>query len=102
MTPVELKRTEDGLQIVWSDGQTWEYTARELRDACPCATCREKNSAVLPPGTLPLLSPEEMQPLVIDSMQPTGAYAYAIGFSDGHHSGLYGFELLRELGKVIE
>jgi DUF971 family protein len=28
-----------------------------------------------------------------------GSYAYSIAFSDGHDTGIYPFELLRELGR---
>lgn len=99
--PVELSRLDDrGLKIVWSDGKTLTYTARQLRDACPCATCREKKSAPAPsPLQLAVLSPEEMQPIDITGMQPVGSYAYSIAFTDGHNTGLYRFDLLRELGK---
>ena len=76
------------------------YTARQLRDECPCATCRELRS--LPPKPaelLPVLSPAEARPLTLLSMKPVGHYAYSIGFSDGHDTGIYTFDLLRELGE---
>jgi DUF971 family protein len=31
-------------------------------------------------------------------MAPMGRYAYSIHFSDGHDTGIYTLELLRELG----
>ena len=101
--PTELKLIDPSrLRIAWSDGQVREYSVRELREQCPCATCREKRTAPPPPPTqLPVLSPAETQPLRIASMQPTGRYAYAIHFSDGHDTGIYTLELLRELGAVV-
>jgi DUF971 family protein len=101
--PTELKLIDPSrLRIAWSDGQVREYSVRELRDQCPCATCREKRTAPPPPATqLPVLSPAETQPLRIASMQPTGRYAYSIKFSDGHDTGIYTLELLRELGTVV-
>lgn len=102
MTPASLERTERGLRITWSDSQTYEYTARRLRDACPCATCREKHGAPAEPELLPVLTPEEARPLRIERMRPAGLYAYAIAFSDGHHSGLYPLQLLRELGEPVD
>lgn len=89
----------DRLRIVWSDGERRVYTIHELRDHCPCATCREKRNAPPPPANvLTVLSPAEAQPLTLRGMQPVGNYAYSIEFSDGHDSGIYTFELLRELG----
>jgi len=101
--PTGLKRTENGLQISWSDGQTRVYTVKELRDACPCATCREKrNAATSEPAPLfNILKPEEARPLSIQGMEPVGNYAYSIAFSDGHDTGIFTLESLRELGREV-
>jgi DUF971 family protein len=102
--PTSLSRTDDGrLQIAWSDGRTRVYTVKELRDACPCATCREKRTAAAsePPPLLPVLKPEEARPLTVAGMQPVGNYAYSIAFSDGHDTGIFTLELLRELGREV-
>ncbi|MEO9595178.1 DUF971 domain-containing protein [Rhodopirellula bahusiensis] len=116
-SPSAIEREgERGIRIAWSDGESTSWTARELRDACPCATCREKRgetggheavtltnknaepaSSKKPPQPLglPVLSAAEARPLTIESMRPVGTYAYNIGFSDGHSSGLFTFERLR-------
>lgn len=49
---------------------------------------------------MPILSAAELQPLRIVKMQPLGNYAYNVAFSDGHDTGIYPFELLRELGET--
>ncbi len=49
---------------------------------------------------LPVLSMAEAQPLRIDGMRPVGNYAYNIAFSDGHDSGIFTFDYLRELGQA--
>jgi DUF971 family protein len=85
------------IEITWSDGARRVYSPRLLRDACPCATCREQRAAPRTPALLPVLSPAEVAPLAITGMRPVGQYAYAIGFSDGHSSGIYTLEYLREL-----
>ena len=80
-----------------------EYTFRELREKCPCATCREKRRAPpLPSNMLPVLSAAEIAPLQITSMKPTGNYAYSIEFSDGHDTGIYTLENLREMGTPVQ
>ncbi|WP_182865653.1 DUF971 domain-containing protein [Stieleria mannarensis] len=96
---------ESVIVITWSDGQVSRLTARALRQACPCATCREKKRAdqkadekPSKPLTLPVLKAEEARPLTIVSMKPVGSYAYNIAFSDGHSSGLYPLKMLDELG----
>lgn len=99
--PTKLEKQGDSkLLITWSDGSQREYAYRELRDACPCATCREKRNAPPGPATLlPVLKPEEARPLKLEGMKPVGNYAYAIEFSDGHDTGIYTFDLLKQLGK---
>jgi len=99
--PVKLARiATTGLVIEWSDGQQREYSVRGLRDACPCASCREKHSQPAEPASLlPVLSLSEARPLAITKMEPVGNYAYSIEFSDGHNTGIYTLDLLRQLGQ---
>ncbi len=85
------------IEIAWSDGTTATYTPRLLRDACPCATCREQRGAAQPKPLLPVLAPQETVPLAVTGMTPVGQYAYSIEFSDGHSSGIYTLDYLREL-----
>jgi DUF971 family protein len=100
-TKLEL-RSGDRLAIEWSDGQTREITFAELRARCPCATCREKRSQPPPPASsLPVLSMAEARPLAVLGMRPVGNYAYSIAFSDGHDTGIYTLEFLRELGTEV-
>ncbi len=101
--PTALSLTTDGaLQISWSDGENRVYSVRELREACPCATCREKKTTEQsqPAPMFKILRPEETQPLAIAGMEPVGNYAYSIGFSDGQDTGIYTLELLRSLGQT--
>ncbi len=100
--PLKLERRENNrLAIQWSDGQLRVYSANELREACPCATCREKRAAPAPPpNPLAVLSAAEARPVTIQSMSPVGQYAYSIGFSDGHDTGIFTLEYLHELGDL--
>jgi len=101
--PTKLELVDaNRLRIHWSDGQVRDYAFRELRDACPCATCREKRNAPPPPATmLPVISEADMRPLRITAMKPVGSYAYSIDFSDGHSTGIYTLESLREMGQPV-
>ena len=101
--PTKLERVGGNrLAIEWSDGQRRDYSFAELRDRCPCATCREKRAAPAKPTLLPVMKLEEARPLTITGMKPVGNYAYSIEFSDGHDTGIYTFELLQELGRPAE
>ncbi len=101
--PTDLQIVEDNaLLIKWNDGQQRRYLFRELRDACPCASCREKRTGEQQsPTLLPVLSPAEAEPLRIKGMKPVGSYAYTIAFSDGHDTGIYSFDLLQQLGERV-
>ena len=99
-TNIELA-DETRLRISWDDGQTTEYSVSALREACPCASCREKRTAAAQPTSeLPVLSPEEAQPTRIVAMKPVGHYAYAIHFNDGHDTGIFTLEFLRSFGNA--
>ncbi|MEM8677732.1 MAG: DUF971 domain-containing protein [Planctomycetota bacterium] len=101
--PTKLEKpTEASLRIEWSDGKVTQYHAVQLRQVCPCATCREQRSAPpAPPNELPVITKAEAQPVQIEGMRPVGNYAYAIAFSDGHDTGIFTLEFLRELGEAI-
>ena len=100
--PTDLQITEDNtLLIRWSDGQERHYSFRELRDACPCAFCREEPSGDQQTSAiLPVLSTAETEPIRITGMKPVGNYAYSIAFSDGHDLGIFRFDLLQQLGEL--
>lgn len=102
--PTKLALTPEGkLSIEWSDRLRRQYSPEELRRKCPCATCREKRSQPAEAAPLfPVLTLAEAQPTKILGMEPVGNYAYSIKFSDGHDTGIYTLELLRELGELVQ
>ena len=98
--PTELSQpTEDTLRIQWDDGLVADIPVARLRERCPCATCREKRQANVTKGPelLPVLDAREAQPTRIAAMKPVGNYAYSIEFNDGHNTGIFTLEFLREL-----
>ena len=93
---------EDRLVIEWSDGKKRAITFSELRKSCPCATCRElRAKPPQPTSGLQVLSMAEARPLKILGMTPVGNYAYSIAFSDGHDTGIFTLEFLRQLGADV-
>ncbi len=89
-----------GMEIDWKDGHKSSWGFRWLRDACPCATCvEERENDDREPGVAKA-SPSELLPLYKDpprpaTVTPTGRYAIAFGWNDGHTSGIYSWEYLR-------
>ena len=91
-TPIGLRRKDaKTLEILWSDGALHQYNARNLRLACPCAMCREEMTGrkILDSETVK----EDIEPRVISTV---GRYAITIQWTDGHSTGIYHFERLRE------
>jgi ATP-binding protein involved in chromosome partitioning len=78
--------------IEWNDGLKQFYSAQALRLLCPCASCVDEftGKKMLDPKTVPA----DIKTL---SISPVGRYALHIQWSDGHNTGLYGFELLRKI-----
>ncbi len=96
--PLSLKvEGGDRLAIEWNDSVRHVLTWATLRKNCPCAGCRTEREK--PPPLFPIIKPEEAQPSKPRSIEPVGRYAYQIHWNDGHDSGIYTFEVLRQLGE---
>ena len=96
LRPIALKKEgDDRLVIEWNDGHRSEYLWTHLRSNCPCAGCKEER--LQPPDPFRILKPSEIEPLKPVSISPVGYYAYKITWSDGHDTGLFTLEHLREL-----
>lgn len=89
------KQGDDRLAIDWSDGHRSIHTWQHLRNNCPCAGCREERQQ--PPDPFRVLKPSELQPLKPVRLEPIGHYGYKIVWNDGHDSGIFTLEHLREL-----
>ncbi len=92
--PAEIGPTADGtrLRIAWRDGVVSEYVPRYLRLLCPCAGCVDEMTGVR------TLDPARVDPGVYPTaIHYVGRYALQFVWSDGHATGLYTFELLREI-----
>jgi DUF971 family protein len=101
LLPVALsKEGTDRLVVQWKDGHRSVYTWKHLRDNCPCAGCREER--LQPADPFRILKANELVPLAPVAMTPIGHYAYKITWSDGHDTGIYTFETLRELCQCPE
>ena len=97
--PTNLSIQDGRLHIEWEDGKRHVYDPAGLRQNCPCAGCDEIRAGTEPGDHL---SPAGDEPIAIHAVRPVGNYAYNIAFSDGHSTGLFRLELLRELGSSVE
>jgi ATP-binding protein involved in chromosome partitioning len=81
----------------WLEGHTSIHTAHHLRTNCRCAVCVDENTGrkTLDDTSVPL-------DIEMKGVNPVGRYAIAIGFSDGHNTGIYTFSRLRDLCECEE
>jgi DUF971 family protein len=80
------------LELAWEDGPSTRLPYRDLRIACPCASCHDEwtGERIIEPGSV-------REDLRLEAMEPVGNYAVRLAWNDGHGSGLYTWELLRRL-----
>ncbi len=96
--PAEVRATDDHhLAIKWDDGHNSVYSFRRLRAACPCATCVDEWTQERRVGLEDI--PEDVFP---EDIQPVGRYALHMRWSDGHSTGIYSFDRLRDLCECVE
>ena len=87
---IELNKPLGVLRVEWSDGHYSEYTLRYLRGFCPCAECQGHGQ-----GTWIFVN--ATWPQEIADIREQGNYAIGVTWSDGHSTGIYSWEILREL-----
>jgi len=92
-----------GMDITWTDGHASHYEFAYLRDECPCATCndaREKKtslgemaSSFKSSPALPMFKPKPRA----QAATVVGNYAVQLSFTDGHSTGIYSYDHLRNI-----
>lgn len=92
--------TGEGVEITWSDGHTSRYDFSYLRDHCPCALCNDERAkkekfgaATRSTAVLPMFKARAKA----KSATAVGNYAIQIEFTDGHATGIFSFDHLREI-----
>ena len=103
--PREIKKTgTSGITVSWADGSVSDLSSETLRRLCPCAACREKrgdDSHAKPltgkKRSLMIVESNLQQELELQQIWGVGQYAIGLRWGDGHDSGIYTFEYLREL-----
>jgi DUF971 family protein len=91
VSPTEARRLPEraALRLTWTDGHVGEYPYTYLRGWCPCAMCQGHSGGIT--------FHEAAGPVSIETIQVVGNYALSFGFSDGHGTGIYRFDFLRQM-----
>jgi DUF971 family protein len=92
VTPVEIRRVEGReIHVTWPDGHRSVFSNKALRERCPCAACVHELTGAR------LLDPASVRADIrADEIALVGRYAVRIRWSDGHSTGIYTFQKLRE------
>jgi DUF971 family protein len=100
MQLTEFKRNPDtnSFHIKFDDSFEADISAETIRKNCPCAEC--KGEEVL----LHKYVPRDQKPLTVESftlekVQMVGNYAIQFFWKDGHNTGLFNWEYLKEISK---
>jgi DUF971 family protein len=95
----DLRDAEEALDITWGDGHQSVYSLKELRKECPCAGCRSaREEAKRNTDPFRVLASNVRPPShTVTNIEAVGRYGMRIGWGDGHNTGIYTFEYLREL-----
>jgi DUF971 family protein len=94
-TELRLHRKSRVLDVRWPDGARHELPCEYLRVYSPSAEVRGHSSGE------PMLVGGKRE-VDIAAIEPVGRYAVRLRFSDGHDTGLYSWNVLRELGEKRE
>lgn len=89
--------TGEGVEVTWADGHESRYTFPYLRDHCPCAMCNDEREKKTSTGNKADAFPMFKPKVTAKSAAPVGNYAIQIEFSDGHASGIFSFDHLRQV-----
>lgn len=84
---VDVER-DRGLTVVFGDGHECFFANTELRAGCPCASCRDLRTV----GEVVW----DDAPITILNAELVGHWGISFAWSDGHGTGIFPFDSLRE------
>jgi DUF971 family protein len=96
MRPLDLQIVGHELTIKWGNGSENFISLEKLRRACPCAGCKGETDIM---GNL---YKNPAQPLTVKAFElvkiiSVGSYAIQPVWADGHATGLFSFDYLKQL-----
>lgn len=90
-TDITLHRQSRVLEVTYPDGAHYQLPLEYLRVYSPSAEVRGHG------GPMQLVAGKRH--VGVESVEPVGSYAILLHFDDGHDSGVYSWDMLRELGE---
>ena len=90
---IKLRRASRVLEVTFDDGANYSLPFELLRIYSPSAEVRGHGDGqrILQTGK---------KHVNVASIEPVGNYAIRLSFDDGHNTGIYAFDYLREMGET--
>lgn len=98
---IEVRNSEQELEIEWSDGHRSLYPLYGLRMNCPCVACRGGHGE-MGNYNMSYFFVEPPRHVEIKNIKQIGNHAIRIFWDDGHSDGMYQWETLRNLCPCTE
>lgn len=96
-TNIRARQSERLLELEWADGRLDRVPYRQLRGHCPCAGCVNEMTGER------MVGPDAVaEDVGLAGLAPVGGYAVRIVWTDGHSTGLFSWETLRDLGERLD
>jgi DUF971 family protein len=93
---IRAHQADQILEVAWPDGSVDRFPYRFLRAECPCASCRDEWS-----GERLIQIEHVREDVKLEGLEPVGNYAIKPSWSDGHSSGIFTWDMLRETALSI-
>ena len=96
MRPTDLQHIGGELAIKWPDGTESFIPLEKLRRACPCAGCKGEMDVL---GNLHKNPRQKLAAAAFElvRMPTVGGYGIQPVWADGHATGIFSFDYLRQL-----
>ena len=96
MRPLDVQQIGQELAIKWEDGSESFIRLETLRRHCPCAGCKGEVDIM---GNLYKNPDRPLRPeaFLLRKLSPIGGYAIQPTWGDGHATGLFSFDYLKQL-----
>ena len=96
MRPLDIQPIGSEIALKWPDGSESFIALEKLRRACPCAGCKGETDIM---GNLYKNPEQPLTPKAFELMRiiTVGGYASQPIWADGHATGLFSFDYLRQV-----
>jgi DUF971 family protein len=98
MRPADIQQIGGELAIKWPDGRENFIPLEKLRRCCPCAGCKGETDIL---GNLHKNPEQTLSPAAFQLVRMAGVGAYAIQpvWADGHATGIFWFDYLKQVAE---